>query len=205
MATLPSVALTAATVARAPLARRGALGDEVAGDLEGGFERLVLSFQDDLYRFAVGMTGDAGAGQEVVQDTFVSAYRALRTYDADRVRALAFRPWLHRITLNLCRNRARGRRPNLVFLEHMPEPVDTSAGPEALALRHDQQGRLLDALAQLPFPLRAATVLKYGRDLSYREIADLLDEPVGTVKARVPGGVARLRAHLDHDGQGVIG
>lgn len=180
---------------------RPELGDDLARDLDGCFERLVLRFQDELFRFAVGMTGDAGAGQDVVQDAFVGAYRALRGYDPERVRALAFRPWLYRITLNLCRNRQRSRRPDLVFPERMPEPADTAPGPEALALRGDERGRLLDALARLPVRLRAATVLKYGRDLTYSEIAELLDEPVGTVKANVHRGIARLRSRLSPEGQ----
>ncbi|GAC1339459.1 MAG: hypothetical protein NVSMB29_06810 [Candidatus Dormibacteria bacterium] len=187
------------------LARRSQLGEDLAEnlaeDLEGCFELLVLSFQDELFRFAVGMTGEAGAGQEVVQDAFVNAYRALRTYDADRVRSLALRPWLYRITLNLCRNLRRSRRPELDFPERMPDPPDAAPGPEAIALREDERARLAGALARLPVQLRAATVLKYGRDLSYTEIAELLDAPLGTVKANVHRGIAALRSRLNHEGQ----
>lgn len=207
MAVLPTPTLrgplmVTAVAASAPPCSPGLAG-ELAADLEGCFETLVLRYQDELYRFAVGMTGDAGTGQEMVQEAFVAAYRALRGYDEHRVRAMALRPWLYRITLNLCRNRRRSRRPDLVFPERMPDPPDAAPGPEALAVREEERARLLLALGRLPVRLRAATVLKYGRDLSYGEIAELLGEPVGTVKANVHRGVARLRLHLiqDHEEQ----
>ncbi|MFN2452204.1 MAG: RNA polymerase sigma factor [Candidatus Dormibacteria bacterium] len=170
------------------------LSAELAADLDGSFERLVVRFQDELFRFAVGMTGEAGVAQEVVQDAFVNAHRALRGYDAQRVRTLALRPWLHRITLNLCRNRRRSRRPDLVFPERMPDPADAAPGPEALAVHEAERRELLDLLARLPVRLRAACVLKYGRDLSYSEIAEALGQPVGTVKANVHRGIAQLRS-----------
>ena len=182
---------------RGPLAAADLAG-ALARDLDGAFEQLVVRFQDELFRFAVGMTGDAGAAQDVVQEAFLNAHRAIRGYAPERTRALALRPWLHRIVLNRCRNRWRSRHVELVFPERMPEPADGAAGPEELALREAERVRLLALLAQLPVRLRAACVLKYGRELSYTEIAELLGEPVGTVKANVHRGITQLRTLLNH-------
>ena len=84
-----------------PMAHEGSLETDLARDLDGSFERLVLAYQDRLYAFALRFCGNREDAEEVAQDAFVRAYRALKTYPADRVRALALRAWLYRIALNV--------------------------------------------------------------------------------------------------------
>ena len=79
----------------------------LARDLDGTFERMVLSQQDRLYSIALRMLGDPRDAEEIAQDAFVRAYRALAGYEADRIRDLQLRAWLATIVLNLCRNRVR--------------------------------------------------------------------------------------------------
>ena len=82
----------------------------LAHDLDAAFEALVLAEQDLVYGIALRSTRDAAAAEDIAQDVFVRAYRALADYDAERIRSLQLRAWLARITMNLCRNRARARR-----------------------------------------------------------------------------------------------
>ena len=176
----------------------------LADDLAGTFERVVLAYQDRLFTFALRLCDDRRDAEEVTQDAFVRAYRALLTYDAARIRALALRPWLYRITLNLARNRLRGRPapPRPLPEEHQDEgQIATSPplrardeqGPERLAERAELSDRLAAALDTLPPRYRAALVLRHVAGLSYPDVAAALTLPVGTVKAQVHRGVALLR------------
>lgn len=183
----------------------------LADDLAGTFERVVLTFQDRLFTFALRLCGDRRDAEEVTQDTFIRAYRALLTYDATRIRALALRPWLYQITLNLARNRLRGRTTTPLPLpeEHQDEervaatpPLQARAeyGPEQAAERAELSDRLATVLNTLPPRYRAALVLRHVAGLSYPEVAASLTLPIGTVKAQVHRGAALLRtAWLAHN------
>ena len=165
---------------------------DTRGGVETEFEAIVAHHQDGLYAFAVALTRDPRQAEDAVQDAFVRAYSALKRYDPERRRDLALRPWLYRITLNVIRNRARRPRRE-VLLAQVPEQVDPGRGPETELLRRDDARRLLGALGQLPEAQRAAVVLRYVRDLSYFEIAEVLGQPVGSAKSNVHRGVAALR------------
>jgi len=106
---------------------------------------------------------------------------------------LALRPWLYRITLNVFRNSVRGRRVHLVLVSDPPETADQADGPEAIAIRDAERAQLLEALGCLPESQRVAIVLRYVRDLQFNEIAQVLDQPLGTVKSNVHRGLAALR------------
>ncbi len=171
----------------------------LADDLDACFEQLVLTYQDRLYAFALSFSGNAQDAEEITQDTFVRAYRALADYEPDRVRALALKTWLYKITLNVARNRARGRRLQLAPLEITGESAGWELAaaaderPEHVLARGERRQELRTLLAHLPERYRAAVVLRYVQDLEYVEIARVLDQPVGTVKSNVHRGVKLLR------------
>src|SRR5512147_867998 len=81
----------------------------LASDLDGSFEALVLAHQDRLYSIALRLLGDRRDAEEAAQDAFVRAYRALATYESERILDLRLRPWLATIVLNLCRSRLARR------------------------------------------------------------------------------------------------
>src|SRR6266536_3008734 len=144
------------------------------------FERLVRDNQDRIYAVSLALTGNRHDAEEVAQDTFLRAYRALVTYSPERIRDLKQKAWLHRIAVNVVRNRVRGVRPRLVELN----------GSE-----------LASRVACLPARYREAVVLRHVQELSYPEVADALGQPVGTVKANVHRGLKLLRGenHGDRD------
>ena len=163
------------------------------------FERMVHEHQDRVFAFSLALTGNRHDAEEVAQDTFLRAYRALVTYPPDRIRELKQKPWLHRIALNVVRNRVRGVRPRLVELNGS-EP-DHAPGPEAGFLLKAEMDALAQRVACLPARFRDAVVLRHVQELSYEEAADALGQPVGTVKSNVHRGLKLLRGddHGDTD------
>src|SRR5881296_106400 len=97
------------------------------------FERLVRDNQDRIYAVSLALTGNRHDAEEVAQDTFLRAYKALMTYPPDRIRDLKQKAWLHRIAVNVVRNRVRGARPRLVELNGS-EPA-AGSGPEEDVIR----------------------------------------------------------------------
>jgi RNA polymerase sigma factor (sigma-70 family) len=180
---------------------RPELPARLARDLDGSFEELVVVHQRLVYGLALRVVGDRGDAEEVAQDTFERAYHALAGYDADRVAAMALRPWLARIALNLARNRLRRRPPAARALEDgdgQPLAVAAPAAsePAAVAERHEDTERWAELLATLPRGWREAVVLRHVEGLPYAEVAEVLGRPVGTVKTHVHRGVRQLREQL---------
>ena len=163
------------------------------------FERMVREHQDRIYALGLALTGNRHDAEEVAQDTFLRAYKALVGYTPDRVRDLKQKAWLHRIAVNVFRNRVRGARPRLVELNGS-EP-STASGPEEDALRRAEIDELASRVAELPVRYREALVLRHVQDLSYAEVAAMLGQPIGTVKANVHRGLKMLRGenHVDGD------
>jgi RNA polymerase sigma factor (sigma-70 family) len=173
----------------------------LARDLDGTFEALVRAHVDRCHAIALRVTGNPHDAEEIAQDALVRAYRALATYDPQRIRELRLRPWLATIVLNLCRNRARTRvvpsTPLAPLLDAGWEPrADGSMDPARLTLAGADRDRLAAHLAALPDRYRIPVVLRHVDDLSYAELAEVLGRPEGTLKAQVHRGLAMLRAAM---------
>lgn len=174
------------------------LNSRLAADLDGAFADFVRAHQDGVYATALGLTRRHHDAEEVAQETFVRAYRALQGWDTGRIRELRARPWLAAIALNQVRNRARTarRRPATSSLEVAPDPA---AGPDPadVAERLGEAGVWAQRLAALPAAQADAVVLRHVWGLPYAELADALDVPPGTAKARVHRGLAALREMVE--------
>jgi RNA polymerase sigma-70 factor (ECF subfamily) len=180
------------------------LSADLASDLDAAFEGMVRTFQDRLYSFAHRLCGNREDAEEVAQDAFVRAYRALKTYPAERIRALSLQAWLYRITLNVARNRWRGKRVRLVSLENGGADGEAARraweAPDAAERRPDsrlegEQDRagLASLVATLPERYRAALILRYVEGLRLEEVATILKQPLGTAKSNVHRAVNLLR------------
>jgi RNA polymerase sigma-70 factor (ECF subfamily) len=164
----------------------------LAEDLDGTFEALVLAHQARLFTIAWRTGGDRHDAEELVQDCFVRAYRALETYPAPRIRELRVRGWLTTILLNAGRNRARVRRVPTTELAFDPG-AEPAADPIGRREERETWARLLAGLTPAQ---RIAVVLRHVDGLSYAEIAAATGRPEGTVKAHVHRGLAALRTAL---------
>lgn len=185
------------------------LTSKLAVDLDGSFEGLVLAYQGRLYGFAFNLCHDRQDAEEIAQDTFVRAYRALGDYPTERVRSLHLRSWLYQILLNVARNRRRRRQLPTVRLElddteagaRVPRganllATDSRLNPEAVTEHSETAAALAAHVASLPARYRAAVVLRHVEGFSYAEVAEVLGQPVGTVKSHVHRGTRELRAML---------
>ena len=172
------------------------IGEALAADLDGGFAKLVEGTRDRVYSLALSLTGSSHDADDVAQDAFVRAYRALRTYPASRIRALHVRAWMAKITLNVWRNKIRTRRSDLGELDERL-PADPRDAPDARAEGSDAARRLRALLSQLPDRYRLAIVLRHAYDVPYAEAASSLGIPVGTLKANVHRGTRMLREAYD--------
>lgn len=169
----------------------------LARSVDAGFPDVVAAYGAQLYRFALRLTGSAEDAEEAAQDALVRAYRALREYDRARVEMLQLRPWLYRITLNVVRNRVRRHTLQTVPLDAEGPSSDHHERPEHSLEVAEQRQEMEALLAALPQHLRAPVVLRYVEELSYAEMAEALEQPVGTVKAYVHRGIQMLRVLME--------
>jgi RNA polymerase sigma-70 factor (ECF subfamily) len=150
-----------------------------AGD-EGAFAVLVERYQRPVFTLCYRMLGDAGEAEDASQETFLKAYCNLRRYDMQR----KFATWLLSIAANGCVDRLRRRRLRLIPLSQAT-PRDPDPGPEALVVAQERERALRRALDQLGGRDRAALILRYWHELSYGEIAEVLNTSVSSVKSRL--------------------
>ena len=173
---------------------------ELASDLNGSFPGLVVAYQDRLYAFAYRVTGSSLDAEEIVQDALVRAYRALQGYSEERIMDLALKAWLYQITLNVCRNRLRSRKPPAVSLDQESDgqvidpPDEEGRRPDMLFESAEQRRELATLVGALRARYRVPILLRYMEGLSYVELAAILDQPVGTAKSNVHRGIDQLRA-----------
>lgn len=167
----------------APLVERCRAGDA------GAMQQLYTRHHGRLYAMALRLTGSRADAEDVVQDTFLRAWRAL-----DRFRGGArFGTWIYRIALNRCRDVHAGRRPDVELDEGDGQPAGgaAAAGGDGIARR-----RLQAALAELSRGYREVLVLHDVMELRHPEIAGILDIDVGTSKSQLHKARARMRRLL---------
>jgi RNA polymerase sigma-70 factor, ECF subfamily len=177
------------------------LAGALARDLDRAFEQLVIAYRVRIVTFVARMLHDDARAEDVAQDVFVRAYRALQTYPPQRIAELRLRSWLFAIAHNLTRNVFRDAPPPaepLMYSDGAPrvELLAPEPGPEQIALREEAWKSVDEAIARLTPALRSAFVLRYVDDLPYEEIAATLGQPVGTVKASAHRGLQAVRAQL---------
>lgn len=159
-------------------------GDKTAFDL------LVRKYQHRIIKLVGRFVHDRYEAEDVAQEAFLRAYRALGGFRGDS----AFYTWLYRIAVNTAKNHleARGRRP--LSLDAEPEGADMYQGnealheqatPERLLLTNEIAATVRQVLDRLPAELRTALTLREIEGLSYEEIAEIMDCPIGTVRSRI--------------------
>ena len=142
-----------------------------------------------IYAFLYHMSGNAATAEDLTQETFLSAWNALRRFEERSSAAV----WLHRFALNAYRAHARGLKPEAGLMEDTAaESPDIVGQIDASELRRRAQ----EAVARLPDLYREVIVLRYYQGLKHREVAELLGVPIGTVQFRCHTAFDKLRADL---------
>ncbi len=159
------------------------------------FERLYAEHAQRLFGFLVYRTGDSALAEDLVADTFEAAYRARGRFDRRRA---SVGTWLYAIALNLLRDHGRRQAAQARAYERT---AAGEAGDGADALdRVAERDRIMRSLAGLSDEERECVALRFGADLSLKEIAAALGEPVTTVEGRLYRALRKLRGALDLDG-----
>ena len=157
---------------------------------KGAFDLLVLKYQHKIVNLVMRYVRDPELALDIAQEAFIKAYRALPRFRGDS----AFYTWMYRIAVNTAKNHlaAQRRRPMDVELDLQdPEQYDLHAKlketdtPEGLALGNELKETVERAIAALPEDLRTAIILRELEGMSYEEIAQTMDCPVGTVRSRI--------------------
>jgi len=157
---------------------------------KGAFDLLVLKYQHKIVNLIMRYVRDPELALDIAQEAFIKAYRALPRFRGDS----AFYTWMYRIAVNTAKNHlaAQRRRPMDVELDLQdPEQYDLHAKlketdtPEGVALGNELKETVERAIAALPEDLRTAIVLRELEGMSYEEIAQTMDCPVGTVRSRI--------------------
>jgi len=166
------------------LVKRVQKGDKAAFDL------LVLKYQHKIVNLVMRYVRDPELALDITQEAFIKAYRALPRFRGDS----AFYTWMYRIAVNTAKNHlaAQRRRPMDVELDLQdPEQYDLHAKlketdtPEGVTLSNELRETVERAIAALPEDLRTAIILRELEGMSYEEIAQTMECPVGTVRSRI--------------------
>lgn len=174
----------------------------------GAFEQLVRRYETELYSYLRNYLGDVQMAEDAFQTTFLQVHLKCEQFEPGR----RVRPWLYTVATNQAIDaQRRNRRHRMVSLDRrrsMDGPDDEDGGTlmnlldsqdtdpiEQFTLEEDSQA-VREAIDQLPESLRRVVLLVYFQGLKYREAADVLSIPVGTVKSRLHTAVARLNESL---------
>ncbi|MGB7157696.1 MAG: sigma-70 family RNA polymerase sigma factor [Tepidisphaeraceae bacterium] len=176
------------------------LADYRQGD-RNAFTQLMQRYQRELYHFLVRFLGDRAAAEDVFQETFLQVHQSAEQFDLSR----RFRPWLFTIAANKARDliRSQARRPtNPLQASISPgddesgEFIDlmqsTAAMPGEPMEREELQELVKKTVMQMPEHLREILLLSYFHQFPYKQIGDILDIPLGTVKSRLHAAVAHF-------------
>jgi RNA polymerase sigma-70 factor, ECF subfamily len=182
-------------------------GDEellslLATDLDGYFRELVEVYQQRLYLFALRLVGRPDDAEDMVQETFLRAYYALKGTPTGKVRVLKLRQWLYTITLNIIRNRTRKSEQHVISLDLLENSTafdiaDQALGPDEEAHWHEWRDELEGHVASLPEHYRMVVTLYLFEEFSYAEIAELLHKPINTVKVYISRAKKLLQQLLE--------
>lgn len=162
---------------------------------EKAFEELVFMYKDKIYQTAFAMMGNEHDAADAVQEVFIKIYKSIGGFMGKS----KLDTWIYRITTNVCIDELRRRNRYVQFSLNgenddgmMLQIPDTSPIPEEIALNSEMKKELFRLVSELPAPFRVIITLKDIQELSYNEISEILNCPLGTVKSRI----ARARQAL---------
>ena len=167
-----------------------ALVERVQKGDKQAFDVLVLKYQNKIIQLVNRYVHDHEEARDVAQEAFIKAYKAIGRFRGES----AFYTWLYRIAINTAKNHlvAGGRRPpNYDIDAQDAEQYDSAMGlkeyatPERMLLKDEIEALIAKAIEELPDDLRTAIILRELEGLSYEEIAQTMDCPIGTVRSRI--------------------
>jgi len=179
----------------------GELIERFNNENKQAFEELIMRYQHKVYNTTFRMLGNHDDALDMAQETFIRVYKSLTSFRKNS----SFSTWLFRITTNICRDELRKRQRKLKTLsisggEEKNKIIlgdDEKNNPEKISMSKELSTTIQEKVNQLPTEQKMVFVLREFQDLSYQEIADILDISIGTVKSRLSRARKALREDLN--------
>ena len=199
-----TVSLSGSFVAVDTLSVEAQLVERAKAQDEAAFEQIMNLYADRLYNYILRMVGNAADAEDLVQETFLRAYQGLPTFDG----RASLGTWLYRIATNLCidHRRRRARRvPTVSYLlqeDEDGEPAEwefpdlQTPNPLDAALNRELEAVVEEAIGNLSPKLKTVLLLYDVEELSYEEIARVLNIPIGTVKSRLNHARTQIQRYV---------
>ena len=169
----------------------------LAGD-QNAIETLVREHEAGVFRLALSILGDPAEASEATQETFLSALRALPSYQERS----SFKAWLYRIALNHSRSRLRKRRIierlRAILTSMLRVETQKQVLPEDAAIQNEEESALWQSLNSLDERYRIVVILRYFHELPVAEISEILSVNEGTIHSRLHNAREKLRGALKH-------
>ncbi|KPL02155.1 MAG: hypothetical protein AMJ90_06590 [candidate division Zixibacteria bacterium SM23_73_2] len=162
------------------------------------FEILVNRYKKNAYFIALGLVGNSEDAYDLSQDAFVKVYRSINKYNGTS----KFFPWFYTILTNLCKNHLKRQNVKKRYLSQETErqklnsEAQNSSNSEEKLEKLALKEKLLEEIEKLPFKFKEIIVLKHFRDLSYKEISEVLEIPIGSVMSRLYYARKKLKESL---------
>ncbi len=169
---------------------------KIAGGDKSAMKLLVDRYKEKAYYLALGMVGNSDEAYDVSQDAFIRVYRSAKKFHSGS----RFFPWFYSIIANLCKDvlarRMKKEVPN-IDIDDCEFLLAEEGNPESVVLEKEQARMVRKAIMKLPLEDREIIMLKHFRDMSYDQIAALLNIPKGTVMSRLYYARKKLAAMLE--------
>lgn len=169
------------------------LVSEVRVGSKSAFETLMLRHDKFLMKVVARMTRDLDVAEDIVQEAFIKAYRRIHLFEG----RASFRSWLYQIALNTTRNRYRKANRESLGVDHLDMAVDSEGEQNLIA--DDVRVAIQREVDLLPERQKAALSLRIFEDLSFKEIADIMQCPYDTAKANYRHALLKLKDRLGGD------
>lgn len=166
---------------------------DVKSGLKNEFAELVERHEKFLLKVVVRMTRDLDAAEDIVQEAFIKAFRRLHLFEGRS----SFRSWLYQIALNTARNRFRRSNRESIGTDHFDVAIESESESQMIAV--DVREVIQKEVDKLPERQRMALSLRIFEDLSFKEIADLMQCPYDTAKANYRHALLKLKERLEGD------
>lgn len=174
----------------------------IKGD-QNAFGEIVEIYKDKVFQLCFRMLGNRHEVEDMAQEAFVRAYVNIHSFNTQ----MKFSTWLYRIATNLCIDRIRKKKPDYYLdaeiagtdgLDMYSQVAADTQKPEDEVESLELQETIQREILKLPEKYRSVIVLKYIEELSLKEISEILDMPIGTIKTRIHRGREALRKQLSH-------
>lgn len=162
-------------------------GDQLA------YAELVKRHQKPLLRLVLKFTRDLDLAEDVLQESFVKAYQKINQFEGRS----SFKSWLYRIAINTAKNKLRSLKKDQVSIEDVQ--LSQGAEAESALLKEAVAARMKEEIDQLPDKQKAALMLRIYEDMSFKEIAQIMECPYDTAKANYRHGLMKLKASMKGD------